>query len=229
MTDDLDTFYAYPPGAATYVRASLVRTSDDALGGADQRSHSITRPADQRALATMRRLADVILVGASTVRHEGMGRGRPADGADVARLRPDKAVAVVSASLDLNPHASLFADATTRPYVFTTGTAPAPRRDALAPAATIVTSEQLRVPMRLVLDTLARDGLTRVLCEAGPSVLAQLHEADLLDELCLTTVPQHSDWHAPRFTLPTGMTPAATREEDGLRFDRYVRSTSARS
>lgn len=229
MTDDLEAFYAYPPGDRTHVRASLVQLSDGALGGADQTSHSITRPADQRALATMRRLADVILVGGNTVRQEGFGRRPPDDGSDMAALRPDMAVAVISASLDLDPASSLFADATTRPYVFTTSTAPTARRIALAPVATVVTSEEPRVPMAFVLETLARDGLTRVLCEAGPNVLAQLSDADLLDEVCLTTVPERSTWDARRFAIPTGMKLVDTRAEDGLRFDRYVRSTSSRS
>lgn len=228
MTDDIEMFYAYPPSDRPYVRASLVQTSDGALSGPDQRSHSITRPADQRALAMMRRLADVVLVGGNTVRREGMGRRPPSDGSD-AELSPDMPVAVVSASLDLDPDASLFTDATTMPYVFTTSTAPPERRNALVPAATIVTAEGHRVPMALVIDTLARDGLTRILCEAGPAILAQLADAGLLDEVCVTTVPERSSWDAPRFDLPTGMDLAATREEDGLRFDRYVRSTSARS
>jgi riboflavin biosynthesis pyrimidine reductase len=229
MIDVLETFYAYPPGDRTCVRASLVQTSDGALGGADQRSHSITRPADQRALATMRRLADVILIGGNTVRREGVGRRPPDDGADKAALLPDMPVAVLSASLDLDPEASLFTDATAKPYVFTTSTAPATRRTALAPVATIVTAEAPRVPMALVLETLTRNGLVRVLCEAGPDVLAQLSDADLLDEVCLTTVPERSSWDAPRFVLPAGMRLADTRAEDGLRFDRYVRSTSSSS
>ncbi|HEX6196814.1 MAG TPA: dihydrofolate reductase family protein [Jiangellaceae bacterium] len=229
MTEDLEAFYAYPPGDRTYVRAALVQTSDGALGGADQTSHAITRPADQRALATMRRLADVILIGGNTVRQEGFGRRPPPDGMAVAALRPDMPVAVISASLRLDPESSLFTDATTRPYVFTTATAPTAGRTALAAVATVVTSEEPRVPMTLVLDTLARDGLVRVLCEAGPNVLAQLGDADLLDEVCLTTVPERSSWDAPRFVLPAGMVLAGTREEDGLRFDRYVRSTSAKS
>lgn len=229
MTDDLEHFYAYPLSDGTYARAALVQTSDGALAGADQRSHSITRPPDQRALATMRRHADVVLVGGNTVRREGFGRRPPDDGADMAALRSDMPVAVISASLDLDPEGSLFADAATKPYVFTTATAPATRRSALAAVATIVTSEEPLVPMALLLDTLARDGLVRVLCEAGPQVLAQLSDADLLDEICLTTVPERSSWDTQHFVLPAGMRLAATREEDGLRFDRYVRSTSARS
>ena len=229
MDHDLATFYAYPPSDTTYVRASLVQTIDGALAGADQRSHSITRPADQRALAMMRRLADVMLIGGNTVRREGVGRKPPEDDSDVAVLSPQMPVAVLSASLDLDPRGSLFVDALARPYLFTTASSPAADRDALAEVATVVVSDEPRVPMVWVLERLARDGLTRVLSEAGPVVLEQLSEADLLDEICLTTVPERSGWDAPRFQVPADMTLAASRDEGGLRFDRYVRSTSARS
>jgi riboflavin biosynthesis pyrimidine reductase len=229
MTSDLAAFYAYPPGNRSYVRASLVQTIDGALSGPDRRSHSITRPADQRALAMMRQLADVILFGGNTIRRESVGRKPPGDGSDLAELAPDKPVAIVSASLDLDPAGSLFDQADVPPYVFTTATAPAGQRESLARVATVVTADGPQVPMALVLDTLADDGLARVLSEAGPVVLAQLVNAGLLDEVCLTTIPERSSWQAPRFDLPTGMRLAAAREEDGLRFARYVWSTSDRS
>jgi riboflavin biosynthesis pyrimidine reductase len=40
-----------------------------------------------------------------------------------------------------------------------------------------------------VLARLADRGLTRVVCEGGPSLLAQVAAAGRLDELCLTTSP----------------------------------------
>lgn len=44
-------------------------------------------------------------------------------------------------------------------------------------------------PVDVVLDDLpARRG--RIVCEGGPSVVAQLLAADLVDEVCLTTVPR---------------------------------------
>jgi riboflavin biosynthesis pyrimidine reductase len=229
MSDDLLAFYAYPRSDRVYVRASLVQTRDGALTGQDHRSHSITRPADQRALAAMRHLADVILIGASTVRQEDFGRKPPADGTELAELTPDMAVAVVSHSLDLDPRASLFVDAVTSTIVLTTADSPADRRRELAAVAELVVADSTMVDMSWALGVLAGKGLTKVLCESGPTLLAQLVDAGLLDEVCLTTIPEDATWDAPRYQLPPGLRRSDTREEAGLLFERYVRSTSARS
>ena len=41
-------------------------------------------------------------------------------------------------------------------------------------------------------------GWTKVLCEGGPTVLGELIDADLVDELCLTIAPVLEAGDAPR-------------------------------
>ena len=46
-----------------------------------------------------------------------------------------------------------------------------------------------RVDLALAVSELRERGLSRVLCEGGPRINAQLAAADLIDELCLTVSP----------------------------------------
>ena len=65
------------------------------------------------------------------------------------------------------------------------------------------------VDPRAVVAALAERGLTHVLAEGGPTLLAQLVDADLVDELCLTWSPQLVGGPAGRVThLPTWLEPA---------------------
>jgi hypothetical protein len=54
-----------------HVRANMVASVDGAATGGDGRSGTLGTPADARVFAVLRALADVVLVGAGTVRAEG--------------------------------------------------------------------------------------------------------------------------------------------------------------
>ncbi|WP_199837233.1 dihydrofolate reductase family protein, partial [Streptomyces caniscabiei] len=72
--DELAAAYAYPEpapgGREPWLRANMVSTLDGAAqhGG---RSQPISSDADMRIFGTLRGLADVVIVGAETVRQEG--------------------------------------------------------------------------------------------------------------------------------------------------------------
>ena len=67
---DLAEAYAYPIGDAPWLRANMVSTLDGA-GHHEGRSQPISGDADMRIFGTLRALADVVIVGAETVRQEG--------------------------------------------------------------------------------------------------------------------------------------------------------------
>ena len=91
-------------------------------------------------------------------------------------------VAVVSRSLDLDERLL----AGPRPIVITCASAdPTPVQE----RADVIVAGDDEVDLALALDALAAAGLTRVLCEGGPTVLAAVVAAGRLDELCLTTSP----------------------------------------
>ncbi len=184
--------YALPDRAAPRLRANFVSSLDGAVT-LNGRSGALGSPDDQRLMSVLRTLADVIVVGAGTVRAEGYGGLRlPADKVDLRRamgLSDQPPIAVVSSSLDLDPTHPFFSKALVRPMVLTHEDAPLPRRAALAAVAEVIDCGASSVgPARLML-ALAERGMPQVLCEGGPHLFGELLAADLVDELCLSLSP----------------------------------------
>lgn len=180
----LAAHYAYPDDlAAPYVRVNFVSSLDGAVS-VDGHSAGLGSDADRRVFGLLRELADVVLVGAGTVRTEDYrGARRPTRGRD-----SPPPIAVVTGSADLDPAARLFTDTRVPPIVLTTAAADAGRRERLVAAGAEVVLLDRLTPDTLLAE-LARRGLHRVLCEGGPSLLGTLHAADAVDELCLTVAP----------------------------------------
>jgi len=188
-------------------------------------SAGLGSPADRRAFLLQRRLADVILVGAGTVRAEDYrGARKPTRG----RETPPP-IAVVTGSALLDPGARLFTDTHVPPIVLTLGSAPLERRERLAAAGGDVVALERLTP-DLLLAELARRGLHRVLCEGGPTLFGELVAADAVDELCLTVAPLLVGGTAGRIaTGPAGehrqpLELADTLYEDGVLLLRYRRA-----
>ncbi|NEE02343.1 pyrimidine reductase family protein [Phytoactinopolyspora halotolerans] len=184
----------------------MVNSIDGAAQGPDGRSGTLSTPSDQRVLALLRALADVVLVGAGTARAERYGPVEPDP--DYAELRkrngqpPAAPMAVVSRRLELHPSSPLFTHATEmtgadqRTIVFTVESAPPERRSALEEVADVIVAGDHDVHMPAALEHLAARGLRRVLCEGGPQLLAHVARADLLDELCVTVTPMLTGGYA---------------------------------
>lgn len=210
----ISLFVTAGSGGGPHVRANMVSTVDGAATGASRVSGSINGPADFRVFRVLRALADVVLVGAGTVRAE---RYTPLEvpaelrAARAALGRPDALeLAVVTASGEL-PDSVL--DTDRPPLVLTTSSAPSlgTLRARLGDDRVIVADGGVpgAVDPRTVIEALTDRGLEHVLAEGGPTLLAQLVEADLVDELCLTWSPQLVGGPAARVThLPTWFAPA---------------------
>ncbi|WP_280511320.1 pyrimidine reductase family protein [Nocardia farcinica] len=209
--DGLADLYAYPMGLADpWVRVNFVASIDGAATSGDVTA-ALGTPADKRVFKLLRDLADVVLVGAGTVRTENYGGART----DAARRRslhdrsrgghPDGApppIAVVTASAALEPTCRLLTDTTVPPLIITAAAAPADRKEKLAAAgAEVIEAGEAAVTAKALLAALAERGLHRVLCEGGPHLFGQLIEADLVDELCLTTAPVLVGGTAGRISL----------------------------
>ncbi|WP_335983491.1 pyrimidine reductase family protein [Streptomyces sp. CA2R106] len=231
---DLADAYAYPPReAGPYLRANMVASLDGAATH-DGASAPLSSAADMRIFGTLRALADVVVVGAETVRQEGYrpGKARPsfAERRAADGQTPAPAIAVLSRRLDLDFSAPLFTAALT-PTLVLTGTGADPKALAAAQAAgarVVTAGEGAGVdPVRAVRE-LAALGLTRLLHEGGPRVLAQFTAAGVVDELCLTVAPLTVGGGAPRIMdgpgqgTPTRFAPVSVLEEDGFLFTRYV-------
>ncbi|MCX2924622.1 pyrimidine reductase family protein [Streptomyces sp. NEAU-W12] len=237
---ELAAAYAYPEperggGRQPWLRANMVSTLDGAAQH-EGRSQPISSPADMRVFGTLRALADVVLVGAETVRQEGYRPARARAGFAAAREAagqgPAAAIAVVSASLDLDFSLPLFTSPLA-PTLILAGAAAPPARVAAAEAAgarVVTAGEGAGVDPARAVRELARLGHTRLLTEGGPRLLGQLVAAGALDELCLTVAPMLTAGDAqriaggPSVTLPRRFTLKAVLEEDGFLFTRYARS-----
>ncbi|WP_037671774.1 pyrimidine reductase family protein [Streptomyces griseus] len=237
--DELAAAYAYPEpgptGREPWLRANMVSTLDGAAQH-DGRSQPISSATDMRVFGTLRGLADVIVVGAETVRHEGYRPARVR--AEFAELReaagqtPAPAIAVVSASLELDFTLPLFTSPVT-PTLVLTGAAAAPDRIATAEKAgarVVIAGDGVGVDPARAVRALADLGHTRLLTEGGPRLLGQLVAAGVLDELCLTVAPLLTAGDAQRIAggpsvgVPRHFELVSLLEEAGFLFSRYRRS-----
>jgi riboflavin biosynthesis pyrimidine reductase len=208
------------------VRANFIASVDGAIS-AGGLSRGLQTKGDNRVFAALRDLADVVLVGSGTARAEGYApiEISPAR----TQLRTDRGLAgklptaVVSGSLRLDPSAPLYQDPTT--IVLTTSRADASIRAAMN--AQLLDCGDDDVDLHEVVRALRDQGLTRVLCEGGPTLLASMAGVGALDELCLSIAPllagpgsgrltAGSAWDGPRPLSLIGL----LTEDDAL-FCRY--------
>ncbi len=191
-TEHIDIAAAYAVERPRHLRANMAMSLDGAAT-VEGRSGGLSGPADRALFHTLRALADVVLVGAATVRIEGYGPAR-LTAEDRARRRKAgrrevPPIAVVTGRLDLDMASSFFAQAEARPLLLTTENAPEQTRATAEQVAEVLVLGHDRVDLRSALDALAERGLKHVLCEGGPALLSQLVAAELVDEICLTIAP----------------------------------------
>ncbi len=180
------------PADGTWLRGNFIASIDGAATR-DGLSGGLGDTADRRMFDLLRYEADVVLVGAGTLRDEAYGGLRvSSEAADwrVARGEPAQpALALVSRGLDLDPASPLFADAPVRPIVYTVASAPADRRAALDPVADVVTMGESDADLRRVREDLAGRGMRRIHSEGGPHLFGALLAAGVVDALHLTLAP----------------------------------------
>jgi riboflavin biosynthesis pyrimidine reductase len=166
-------------------------------------------------MGLLRSLADVVMIGAGTLRagaHEAWTPRfiHPPSAADFAGLRrslglrSEPITAVVSGSGSLDLRQPGIADPAVEVVVITTASGAARLRDdSVPPNVEVVGVASERVEPRALLDLLGALGARLVLCEGGPQLFGQLLAADLVDELFLTIAPQLAGRSAatPRLSL----------------------------
>jgi riboflavin biosynthesis pyrimidine reductase len=235
---ELAALYAYPDQAGSWLRGSMV-TSADGLAQADGRSGGLSGPADVAVFHTLRGLADVVLVGASTVRVEGYGPAAVRDEFAASRAAagqtPVPAIAVVSGSLDVDFDGPLYAGAVVPTITVTVADAPPARLErARAAGEVLIAGESGHVDLATAADALARGGRRRLLCEGGPKLLAAAVAAGCVDELCLSISPQLRAGgglrilDGPALAVPAPLQLRALLTLDGFLFARYQVSNPAR-
>lgn len=184
---------------AAYVRLNMITSLTGSAVGADGTSETLTSRVDRGILGAIRRDADVVLVGAQTVRAEGYIVPRTArlavvtSSGDLAglRLRDDDDLDDRVLVLCPAEHADAVADRVARPGI---RIVPVPADDGMRPAG--------------ILDALANVGHRRVVCEGGPTLATAFAAAGLIDEYCLTVAPALEPTEHPFLQLTAENRPA---------------------
>ncbi len=173
-----------------WVYANMITSLDGGVA-IDGVSGGLGGPADQAVFASLRAVADVILVGATTAIEEDY---RPAS--DRHRnvraergQRPRPVVAIMTRSLSIEPSHRVFADESARPLIITVANAPQDRRSALANVADIIDAGNDDLDLASALRQLRTLGFERALLEGGPTINGQFIAADLVDEWNLSLAP----------------------------------------
>lgn len=234
----LTDLYAYPDELRScWVRGNMITSLD---GGAtdDGKSGGLAGAGDRAVFTHLRELADVVLVGAGTVRAENYSGAQFSPVQRQARQRRGQAevppVAVVTNRGVIDHDAKIFTRTEVPPLILTSAGAVADARRRLGSVAEVVDAsgpKSDRVDAATALTILADRGLFRVLAEGGPQFLGLLIEHDLLDELCLTVAPLLVGGAASRIATGDGLVHTRMRrshlltDDAGYLYTRYVRGT----
>lgn len=234
---DLVARYAVPDRSVPHLRVNFIASIDGAASH-DGVSGPLNNEVDKEVFDVLRMLADVVLVGAGTVRAEGYGAMRLGPEAVAWRTAhglPEHPVfAILTSELDLSPDLALFADAPVRPILVTHAHAPEGGRrrhrlDVLRHVCDVmVCGEHLVDPQLMVAGLVAR-GLPQILSEGGPHALGSLIAGDAVDEMCLTIAPVLEGGDATRVSAgglqrTRHMRLAHAMPADDLLFLRYLRA-----
>lgn len=183
--------YAGPLGShpdRPWVGLCMVASIDGStvVGG---RSARLSSPTDSAVLAQLRQVADVIIVGAGTVRHEGYGVPRKAG------LR----VGVVTSSGNVDLTSDLFTSGAG--FLLTTED-----NDVETGDVDVVRAGTGRVDFAAAIGRLHQvaDGCRVVQAEGGAALNGALIDADVLDEVNVTTSPANVGGSGPRLTTGAG-------------------------
>jgi riboflavin biosynthesis pyrimidine reductase len=221
---DLDPYDAYAD--APGLRIGMVTSVDGSATDAEGWTDGLGGAADLEVFRVLRALADAIVVGAGTVRTGRLGPARLRPDLRARRGGPPAPIVVVSRSLDLDWTLPLFTTAETPTLVVTSRRAAATTN--VPGHVGILTAGSDEVDLRAAVDELRTGlGLSRLLCEGGPTLATALVAANLVDELCLTLAPTllGSPHHTRLLdTLPkeVSMRPTAVHLTDDALFLRYT-------
>jgi riboflavin biosynthesis pyrimidine reductase len=185
---ELASYYAEPPHG---VRINMIFSADGAatFGG---RVGPLSGEIDQQLLEILRGFADVVLVGAGTARAENYAPVQLTETQRAQRHRAGRTqpppIAVISRTGALP--ATLVSNPNQPPLLVTCRKPPAPRDAGGDQRCGVLVAGEASVDVVQAIALLRAHGLSRVLCEGGPTLLDELVNADAVDELCVTVAPK---------------------------------------
>lgn len=169
-----------------WLRINLILSVNGNAAGPDGTSDSLTSTIDRRILGAIRRLSDIVVVGANSVRREGYF------------LPKSVPLAIVTASGDLSGHGL--------PSVVDEGcilvlcppdAVDNVRRSLGDTQFTVITLPGPTVAPRAMIGALRDRGYNSIVCEGGPHLAGQFLDEGIVDELCLSTSPTINNESVP--------------------------------
>lgn len=205
------------PTGRLWVSTNMVMSMDGAYS-VKGRSGGLSSPADHALFVAQRSLADVILVGASTVRAERYRRPTVDEvAAEIRKRRGQPAtprLVIVSRSLSLPADLPLLHDDGPTPLL----AHPASVDTSTAPSGVdLLECGDTGVEMPALLGALLRRGARAVVCEGGPGLLGQLAADDRIDEYLLSISPRLVGGH------DVGLLAGAAAPDAGFALHRVLR------
>jgi 5-amino-6-(5-phosphoribosylamino)uracil reductase len=167
-----------------FVFSNLAISVDGKIATAGREHFPLGTPADRRQMQVLRKRADAILMGASTLRAwKGPLTVRG------ARVQPLNVV--VSHALEgVSPAWKFFRETSTRRLIFVSSSAKASRLKRFERSSELVALPARGPSAPFILRELERRGITRLLVEGGGGVMWDFVERDLLDEVHVTVTPR---------------------------------------
>lgn len=202
------------PGRRPWVMLNMVTSVDGATaleGGAS----ALNDEDDRRLFLALRSVADVVLVGAATVRSERLGPVRLTDEMRSHRHgQPDPRLAIATRSLDLDPGHRVFSDPERRPILVASKSSDPARLAEFEPVADIVITPSDDGEGLVA----ALSPAEVILCEGGPTLNSQLIAAGMVDEIDLTISPLFALGQSKRVASGPELHPAQE-----MRLDRVLK------
>ena len=185
-TESLSDLYAVPQEAESWLRVNMVSTVDGAATGDSGDSKSINNDADKEVFDLLRSQADVLVVGAGTLRTEGYA---------VPRIP----LVIVSRSATIPP--TLAEAPPGRLLMATVGTSDGldEARERLGADNVLVLGSH-RIDLARMRAELVDRGHRNLLGEGGPHLLRDLLDQECVDEVDTTIVPRVVGGTHPRIT-----------------------------
>ena len=177
-----------------YIFINVAATADGKIDTFERRGAAISSSHDKERVDKLRAEADAIMVGGRTLRDEDpkltvksealrsdrLARGLPANPAKVA----------VATRLNLKPNSQFLTAGPARIILFTTARTDESQLQMLRSCgAEIFVHEEKQVNLKLMLETLKKIGISRLMVEGGGTLNFELLRLGLVDELTIFVAP----------------------------------------
>ena len=201
-----------------FVAATFAITADGKITTRKFSPVDFTSREDKMHLLRQRSLADAVLIGHSTLRHDNVRLGLPH--AEMREERKARGQAefplrvIISNEGRINPELNIFKKHVSPIVIFSTTRMPRRYQKSLREKATLHLTERRAVDLTWMLRELRRQyNIRSVACEGGASLFRSLLELGLIDQLNLTIAPHlFGGGNAPTLTgLNSDFLPASVR------------------